>query len=133
MRIVLAATLLVCCAPAGFAQDHGTENLCNPASAATLSDDGGVIVQRLVLSDRWGSNEATVYLPQKETADGAVVFSHSAIPRLSARFDKHDGLVNVHASSASVRKTFATRIKEADGVSTGALFGPTTYLKMTRF
>jgi hypothetical protein len=26
-----------------------------------------------------GHNEATVYLPDKETADGAVLFSHSAI------------------------------------------------------
>jgi hypothetical protein len=79
MRILVAATLLVCCARAGFAQDHGTENLCNPASASTVGRDGGVIIQRVVLSGKWGSNEANVYLPDKKIADGAVVFSHSAI------------------------------------------------------
>jgi hypothetical protein len=79
MRILVAATLLVCCAPAGLAQDQGTENLCNPASASTVNRDGGVIVQRVMFSGKWGSNEATVYLPDKKIADGAVVFSHSAI------------------------------------------------------
>jgi hypothetical protein len=88
MRVVLAATLLVCCVPAGFTQDESTDNLCNPASATTVEHDGGVIVQRLVLSGKWGSNEATVFLPQKEIADGAVLFSHSAIqPETGARVD----------------------------------------------
>ena len=79
MRILLAATLLVCCAPAGFGQDQGTENLCNPVSATTVDHHGGVITQTVALSGKWGSNEATAYLPDKEIADGAVVFSHSAI------------------------------------------------------
>jgi len=79
MRLFVAATLLVCYAPAGFAQDQSAENLCNSASATTVDHDGGVVVQRVVLSGKWGSNEATVYLPEKEIANGAVVFSHSAI------------------------------------------------------
>lgn len=33
----------------------------------------------IALSGKWGSNEATAYLPDKEIADGAIVFSHSAI------------------------------------------------------
>jgi hypothetical protein len=80
MRILVAATLLVCCAPAGFAQDQGSESLCNPASATMVDrHGGGVITQKVVLSGKWGSNEATVYRPDKEIADGAVVFSHSEI------------------------------------------------------
>jgi hypothetical protein len=79
MRFVLIAVLLACCVPAGFTQDQGTENLCNSASAITVDHDGGVITQKLLLSGKWGSNEATVYLPPKAIADGAVVFSHSAI------------------------------------------------------
>jgi hypothetical protein len=66
MRILMAATLLVCCARAGFAQDQGTENLCNPASASTVDSDGGVIIQKVVLSGKWGSNEATVYFPEED-------------------------------------------------------------------
>jgi hypothetical protein len=79
MRILLSATLLLCCALAGFAQDQGTENLCNPASTTAVDHHGGVITQTVALSGKWGSNEATAYLPDKEIADGAVVFSHSAI------------------------------------------------------
>lgn len=38
-----------------------------------------MIIQKVVLSGEWGSNEATAYLPDKASAEGAVVFSHSAI------------------------------------------------------
>lgn len=80
MRISSAVTLLVFFfASLLLAQNQGEETLCNSASAATVNRDGEVIVQKVVLSGRWGSNEATVYLPAKEIADGAVVFSHSAI------------------------------------------------------
>jgi hypothetical protein len=78
MRVLLAATLLVCCPALGFAQNQGEENLCNPASATKVDRDAGVTVQNVTLSGKWGSNEATVYFPDKETADAAVVFSHSA-------------------------------------------------------
>lgn len=79
MRILLAATLLVCCASVGFGQNQGKANLCNPAPATTVDHDNGVTVQNVILSGKWGSNGATAYLPEKETADGAVLFSHSAI------------------------------------------------------
>ena len=36
-------------------------------------------MQELVLSGKWGTNKATAYLPDKEIADGGIVFSHSAI------------------------------------------------------
>lgn len=79
MRILLAATLLVYCASVGFAQNQNNEKLCNSAPVTTVDNDAGVTVQSVTLSGKWGSNEATVYLPDKETADGAVLFSHSAI------------------------------------------------------
>src|SRR5262244_510768 len=91
MRIPLAAVLLACCAPAGFTQDQGTENLCDPTSVTTVDHDDGVIVQRLLLSGKWGSNEATAYFPQKEIADGAVVFSHSVIQADTGSVNKPGG------------------------------------------
>ena len=79
MRSRWAASLLVFTASIALAEDpHGAE-LCNAASASTVDHDGGVIVQRVTLSGKWGRNEATVYLPEKEIAEGAVVFSHSSI------------------------------------------------------
>jgi hypothetical protein len=74
-----AATLFVCSATLALAQGQGEGNLCNRALATTVDHDAGVTVQKVTLSGKWGSNEATVYLPDKETAEGAVVFSHSAI------------------------------------------------------
>lgn len=79
MRIFLAPALLICWASVGFAQKQSEENLCNPASATTGDNDAGVTVQKVILSGKWGSNEATVFLPVKGTADGAILFSHSAI------------------------------------------------------
>jgi hypothetical protein len=79
MHLRPAVTLLICCASLVLAQDRGKENLCSASSAAVVDRDGEVIVQKVVLSGKWGSNEATVYLPGKEVANGAVVFSHSAI------------------------------------------------------
>lgn len=40
---------------------------------------GESLSRRWILSGKWGSNEATVYLPDKETADAAVAVSHSEI------------------------------------------------------
>ena len=80
MRILTVATLLVCSASPLLAQNQSDEKLCDSAPpATTVSHDGAVIVQKIVLSGTWGSSDATVYLPDKEIADGAVVFSHSAI------------------------------------------------------
>jgi hypothetical protein len=88
MRFSLAATLLVLIASLSFAQNQSKEKLCDAASATTVGHDAGVIIQRVRLSGKWGSNsatvylpdqETTVYLPDKETAEGAVLFSHSAI------------------------------------------------------
>jgi hypothetical protein len=79
MHISSAVTLLVCSASLVLAQNQAKDNLCNSASATTVDRNGGVIVEKVVLSGKWGSNEATAYLPGKEIAEGAVVFSHSAI------------------------------------------------------
>jgi len=62
-----------------LAQNHDEENLCSSASAATVSHGDGVIVQQVVLDGKWGSNQATAYLPDKEIADAGFVFSHFAI------------------------------------------------------
>ena len=79
MRILAVATLLICSASSLLAQNQSDEKLCYSAPpATTVSHDGGVM-QKIVLSGTWGSNDATVYLPDKEIADGAVVFSHSVI------------------------------------------------------
>ena len=79
MRILVISTLLVCSASLALSQNPREENLCNAASAATVSHADGVIVQEVVLSGTWGTNKATAYLPDKEVADGGIVFSHSAI------------------------------------------------------
>jgi hypothetical protein len=79
MRILVTATLLVFSASLALCQDLGNVNLCNAASVATVGHADGVIVQEVVLSGKWGSNKATAYLPDKEIADGGIVFSHSEI------------------------------------------------------
>lgn len=79
MRFLSVAALLVCCASLALAQVQGKAKLCDAPSATTVDHDAGVIVQNVLLSGKWGSNEATFYLPDKEIADAAVVFSHSAI------------------------------------------------------
>jgi hypothetical protein len=38
-----------------------------------------VIMQKVVVTGDWGSNEITVYLPGKHVADSAVLVSHSTI------------------------------------------------------
>jgi hypothetical protein len=79
MRFRMAVALLAITSSVGLAQDHNHEKLCDAASATTVDHDGGVIIQKVTLSGKWGHNEATVYLPGKEIADGTVLFSHSAI------------------------------------------------------
>lgn len=79
MRFRFAAVLLLLTSSLAFPQDRSKEKLCDTASAATVSYDAGVIAQEVVLSGKWGHNAAMAYLPDQKIADGAVVFSHSAI------------------------------------------------------
>jgi hypothetical protein len=79
MRPLSALTLLMLSASLALAQDHNKQKLCDTASASTVDHDAGVIVQTVTLSGKWGRNNATVYLPDKEIAEGAVVFSHSSL------------------------------------------------------
>jgi hypothetical protein len=77
MRLLRAATFFVCCASLAFAQDQA-ENLCGSASVTTVDHDGGVTVQKVTLSRKWGGNEAIAYLPDKKI-EMARLCSH--IPR----------------------------------------------------
>lgn len=70
-----AVSLVVLTASFAIAQDR----LCDDPEASTVGHDAGVIVQKVTLSGKWGRNDATVYLPDKAVAEGAVVFSHSSI------------------------------------------------------
>lgn len=87
-----------------FAQAREREKVCGggAASAVTVDHDGGVTVQKVTLSGKWGHQEATFYLPEKEIADGAVLFSHSAIHADSgASVDLHPfALTLAHAGAA---------------------------------
>ncbi|MGA8441492.1 MAG: hypothetical protein WB762_34775 [Candidatus Sulfotelmatobacter sp.] len=78
MGFRLAATLLVLTASFTFAQ-NSKQRLCDAPSATTVKHDGGVIVEKVMLRGKWGSNGGSAYLPDKDIADGAIVFSHSAI------------------------------------------------------
>ena len=55
------------------------ENLCSPAKVSTVDQASGIVVKKVALSGSWGTNTATVFLPDKEIADGAALFSHSMI------------------------------------------------------
>jgi hypothetical protein len=79
VRILVVATFMVCSASLMLSQNQREENLCNSASAATVNHADRVIVENIVLSGKWGTNDATAYLPDKEIADGGIVFSHSVI------------------------------------------------------
>ena len=75
MRVQLIWVTLVLTSALAPAQD----GLCKPASASTVNSGSSVIVQRVTLSGPWGTNQATVFLPDQEIADGGIVFSHSTI------------------------------------------------------
>ena len=79
MRFRVAATLLLLSASLALAQDRSKEKFCDAASPTTVGHDAGVFIQKVLLSGKWGHNEAIAYVPDKEIADGAVLFSHSAI------------------------------------------------------
>jgi hypothetical protein len=85
MRFSLAATLLILTASLSFAQNQVKEKFCDAASATTVGHDAGVIIQRVTLSGKWGSNSATVYLPDKEIAEGAVPTIYPESKMLSSR------------------------------------------------
>ena len=91
MRLLRAATFFVCCASLAFAQNQA-ENLCGSASVTTVDHDGGVTVQKVTLSRKWGRNEAIAYLPDKKIADGAIAFSHSAIHADNGGFGRFAGV-----------------------------------------
>ena len=78
-RYVPAISLMFLSASLVMAQAYPKSSLCNFGQPVTIAHDGGVVVQKVILSGKWGSTDAMVYLPDKEIADGAVVFSHSAI------------------------------------------------------
>jgi hypothetical protein len=73
LTAILAATLL---APAVAATQ---DSFCDLAKASTVDQSVGVTVKAVTLGGKWGSNSATVFLPDREIAEGAVVLSHSAI------------------------------------------------------
>lgn len=79
MRYLSAVALLVCTAVLGFAQDERNDIVCNSTPASVVGHEGKVIVQKLVLTGEWGSNEGMVYLSGKDVAESAVLLSHSAI------------------------------------------------------
>ena len=83
MRFLSAVTLVIFPTSLAFAQDRDKEKLCDAASATTVGHDGGVTVQKVLLSGNWGTNDATVYLPGKETAEGAVVRAVAIVPEHS--------------------------------------------------
>jgi len=71
-RSLIALLVLVV---ASAAQDR----LCDVVTVAAGNHDSGVTVQKVMLGGKWGSDSATVFLPDKKPAEGVVVFSHSAI------------------------------------------------------
>jgi hypothetical protein len=84
-------------------KDQDRNKLCDAASASTADHDAGVIVQKLTLRGEWGRNDATVYLPEKEIAEAAIVFSHSSILAQGASTDLLPlALTLAHAGAAVI-------------------------------
>ena len=77
MRVRLFAILAVAVPlPSTVASQNA---LCDSAKAVTVNREAGVTLQKVTLSGRWGNNSATIFLPDKEIVEGAVVLSHSVI------------------------------------------------------
>jgi hypothetical protein len=55
------------------------DKLCGTSAAPTIQRSSGVIVQKVTLNGKWGSNPATIFRPDADIAQAAVVFSHSEI------------------------------------------------------
>jgi hypothetical protein len=89
MRSVLAMRLSLLCFAAilAYGQDQGSEKFCLSGFATTVNQQPSVIVQRVVLSGTWGTGSIVIYRPNKESADGAVLLSHSAIRNDSGSTD----------------------------------------------
>jgi hypothetical protein len=102
MSFRLVATLLVLAASFTFAQNQSKEKLCDAASATTVDHDAGVIFEKVILSGKWGRNDATVYLPDNEIAEGAVVLSHSSINADGASTDLHPFALSLARAGAAV-------------------------------
>ncbi len=77
MRIPLPVILAVAFLSPSIAATR--DKLCSPAEAFGINRSAGVIVQKVTLSGKWGTNSATLFLPDKEIAEAAVLLSHSAI------------------------------------------------------
>jgi len=103
MRFSSAVTLFVLTAAFVFAKDQDRNKVCDAASASTADHYAGVIVQKFTLRGEWGRNDATVYLPEKEIAEAAVVFSHSSILAQGASTDLLPlALTLAHAGAAVI-------------------------------
>jgi hypothetical protein len=77
MRVRLTVILAVAVFAPSMAAAQ--DKLCDSAKASTVNRGAGVIVQKVMLGGKWGSSSATIFLPDKEIAEGVVVLSHSAI------------------------------------------------------
>jgi hypothetical protein len=62
-----------------LASEHARFNDCTPARVSDIGKTTNVVVQKVILGGKWGSNVATAFIPMKKVADGGVVLSHSAI------------------------------------------------------
>jgi hypothetical protein len=52
---------------------------CTTSAASQIDRSDSVIVEKVTLSGDWGTNVATIFRPDKDIAQGAVLFSHSEI------------------------------------------------------
>lgn len=89
---------MLCCLASSlaFAQD----NFCRAAVASTNAQADGITVQKVTLSGPWGSNEATVFIPDKEVA--GVVFSHSTIKAEGREIDMTPEALTLARAGAAV-------------------------------
>jgi hypothetical protein len=78
-RHSLSVLLLFFCGSLAIAQGHPKNLPCAFGSTTTVEHNAQVTIHKVTLSGSWGSAVAMVYVPDKEVADGAVVFSHSSI------------------------------------------------------
>lgn len=98
----LAASFAFAQDPNAVAGDPNHSKLCNAGSASVLEHDAGLTIQKVALSGKWGTGEATLYTPDKEIADGAIVFSHSSIQANGASTDLHPFALTLARAGAAV-------------------------------
>jgi hypothetical protein len=88
VKYVVTVFLVGLAAISAAAQDGSrTQMLCRNSVASTIDQGAGVTVQTVTLAGDWGRNEATVFLPDRELAQGGIVFSHSKISWNDAETD----------------------------------------------